>query len=265
MILPPPLLQHVRDHRARAVHRAREVRVDADAPLACPSISSERVPHARRVAPPALFTRISIRPNVARARSAPSPATDDGVGDVARRPTQRRARGRAPCPPSPRPAPPFAPSRRCPRPPPPAPAPSPARGRARRPVTIGDFAVQLQLVEDAHHASAFLVAAAIAELRVAPLQRRLQALLLRHRVELRHHRRLPRDRVALRGHPLHRPRAHQLERHVHDALVRRQQVDVDQRHPRGEAVAPRRRAARPAPPSARGRCAPPRRRRSCRR
>src|SRR5438132_3914813 len=192
-------------------------------------IASSELPNPS-VAPPALFTRISIRPNspnvastiartdsesvtshlTARHRrpiSSTSPAVSsicDSVRAVATMSAPASASATAIARPNPRPAPVTM-----------ATLPS-SRSLSRTPIGACPFFPR--------PASFFL------ELPVAPFNRRLQPLLLRSPVELVHHRRLSADRVALGGHALHRARAHQLHRHVYDALVRREQVAVNQGH-----------------------------------
>src|SRR5437867_10395114 len=192
-------------------------------------IASSELPNPS-VAPPALFTRISIRPNspsdastialtdsesvtshcITRQRrplSRTSPAVSsicDSVRAVATIFTPASASATAIALPNPRPA----------------------------PVTIATFPSRRSLSRTPIcTCPVFLLPASFfPELPVPPFQRRLQPLLLRSTVELVHDRCLAANGVALGRHPLHRTCAHQLHRHVHDALVRRQQIDVDQRH-----------------------------------
>src|SRR6266540_1731101 len=213
----------------------------------CSSVIASRVFPNPSVAPPALFTRMSIRPNSASDRSTirctESESATSQVTARQRRPLSRtnpavssicdsvRAVATISAPAS---ASATAIARPNPRPAPVTIATRPSSLNLSRTATVHAFRTSYLVRPNSTSAlrpptSYFLLL--ISEPRVAPFQRRLQPLLLRPPVELVHHRRLPADRVALSGHALHRPRAHQLHRQVDDPLVRRQQVHVYQRNP----------------------------------
>src|SRR5947209_1291215 len=207
-------------------------------------IASSELPKPS-VAPPALFTRISIFPNSPRALSTIALTDSESVTSHRtarqRRPMSRtspavssicdsvRAVATISAPASARA---VAIARPRPRPPPVTMATRPSRR------TLSSTAIA---APPGHFVFAFFGFAfrwilelcfplLAPELGIPPLKRRLQPLLLRPAVELVDDRRLPADGVALGGHALHRARAHKLHRHVHNALVGREKVDVDQRH-----------------------------------
>src|SRR6266540_6423129 len=197
----------------------------------CSSVIASRVFPNPSVAPPALFTRMSIRPNSASDRSTirctESESATSQVTARQRRPLSRTNPAVSSICDSVRAVATLSA-------PPPASASAIARPNPRpAPVTIATllsrFSLSKTLIDQAprHFVFAFfgfalrffleLCFALVApKLGVSPLKRRLQPLLLRPAVELVHDRRLAPDRVALRGHALHRPSPHQLHRHIHD-------------------------------------------------